>query len=185
MRARITSIAIFFVTVALILASADSLESAVDRTSPFKHSGDGKISLVDVHTGEAISVVYRDEKGRYSDSALEAIDYTLRCHGSGREIPISLKLVELVDHLQDHFGTDQVRVVSGYRSASYNKRLRRRSRRVARESLHIHGLAMDIKLPGIHKKKLGGFAKALRSGGVGVYRSSTFVHLDVGPVRHW
>jgi len=185
MRARITSIAIFFVTVALILASADSLESAVDRTSPFKHSGDGKISLVDVHTGEAISVVYRDEKGRYSDSALEAIDYTLRCHGSGQEIPISLKLVELVDHLQDHFGTDQVRVVSGYRSASYNKRLRRRTRRVARESLHIHGLAMDIKLPGIHKKKLGGFAKALRSGGVGVYRSSTFVHLDVGPVRHW
>ena len=185
MRARVTSIAIFFVTIALILASANSLESAVDRTSPFKHSGDGRISLVDVHTGESISVVYRDEKGRYSDSALEAIDYTLRCHGSGQEIPISLKLVELVDHLQDHFGTERVKVVSGYRSASYNKMLRRRLRRVARESTHIHGLAMDIKLPGVHKKELGQFARALRAGGVGVYRSSTFVHLDVGPVRHW
>lgn len=185
MRARFASIAIFIASVALILTSASSLESAVDRASPFKYSGDGRISLVDVHTGESISVVYRDEKGRYSDSALEAIDYTLRCHGSGREIPMSLKLVELIDHVQDHFGTEQVRVVSGYRSASYNKRLRRRLRRVARESLHIHGLAMDIKLPGIHKRQLGKFAKALRAGGVGVYRSSTFVHLDVGPVRHW
>ncbi len=185
MRARIVSIAIFFITVALILASADSLESAVDRASPFKHSGDGSISLVDVHTGESLSVVYRDEKGRYSDSALEAIDYTLRCHGSGEEIPISLKLVELVDHIQDRFGSDRVKVVSGYRSRSYNRMLRRRLRRVARESTHIHGLAMDIKLPGVGKRELGKFARELRAGGVGVYRSSTFVHLDVGPVRHW
>jgi uncharacterized protein YcbK (DUF882 family) len=185
MRARIASIAIFFAAVALVLASASSLESAVDRKSPFKFSGDGKISLLDVHTGERISVVYRDDKGRYSDSALEAIDYTLRCHGSGKEIPISLKLIELVDHVQDHFGSDMVKVVSGHRSRAYNKRLRRRLRRVARESLHIHGMAMDIKLPGIQKRQLGNFAKALRSGGVGVYRSSTYVHLDVGPVRHW
>jgi len=185
MRARIASIAIFIVSAALILMSASSLESAVNRTSPFLYSGDGRISLIDVHTGETISVVYRDEKNRYSDSALEAIDYTLRCHGSGKEIPISLKLIELIDHVQDHFATEQVRVVSGYRSASYNKMLRRRLRRVARESLHIHGLAMDIKLPGVDKKELGSFAKSLRAGGVGVYRSSTFVHLDVGPVRHW
>lgn len=185
MRSRFASIAVFLLSAVIVLASARSLESAVDRSSPFKYSGDGKISFVDVHTGERITVVYRDEDGRYRDSALEAIDYTLRCHGSGQEIPISLKLVELVDHLQDHFGADTIRVVSGYRSKSYNKRIRRRNRRVARESLHTHGLAMDIKIPGIHKRKLGRFAKALRAGGVGVYRSSTFVHLDVGPVRHW
>ena len=171
--------------VAIILLGAQSLESAVNRSSPFKHSGDGKISLIDVHTGESLTVAYRDDKGRYNDSALEAIDYTLRCHGSNREIPISLKLIELVDHLQDHFDAKQVKVVSGYRSASYNKMLRRKLRRVARESTHIHGLAMDIKIPGIHKKELGNFAKNLRAGGVGVYRSSTYVHVDVGEVRHW
>ena len=185
MRARFASIAIFLLSAVIVLASASPLESAVDRPSPFRHTGDGKISLVDVHTGERVNVVYRDRDGRYSDSALEAIDYTLRCHGSGKEIPISLKLVELVDHIQDNFGAETVKVVSGYRSKGYNKRLRRRNRRVARESLHTHGLAMDIKIPGIHKRQLGRFAKKLRAGGVGVYRSSTFVHLDVGPVRKW
>ncbi len=185
MRARFATIIVFLASAAAVLLTAQSLESAVNRSSPFKYSGDGKISLIDVHTGESISVVYRDAKGRYNDSALEAIDYTLRCHGTGEEIPISLKLIEFVDHIQDHFAADTIRVVSGYRSEMYNARLRRRLRRVARESLHIQGLAMDIKVPGIHKKELGRFAKDLRAGGVGVYRSSTFVHLDVGPVRHW
>lgn len=185
MRARIASILLFLFVATIVTLCARPIESAVDRSSPFKYTGDGRIALIDVHTGEAISVVYRDEDGHYNDSALEAIDYTLRCHGSGEEIPISLKLIELVDHIQDHYGADRINVVSGYRSKDYNTRLRRRLRRVARESLHIQGMAMDIKLPGVGKRDLGGFIKDLRSGGVGVYRSSTFVHLDVGPVRHW
>ncbi len=185
MRSTVASIVIFLISVLIVMLGASPLESAVERPSPFKYSGDGRISLVDMHTREAISVVYRDDKGRYQDSALEAIDYTLRCHGSGQELPISLKLIELVDHLQDHFDTEQIKVVSGYRSSHYNKRLRRRLRRVAHDSLHIQGMAMDIKLPGIHKSELGAFARALKAGGVGVYRRSSFVHVDVGPVRHW
>ncbi len=185
MRATLASIMIFLISTLVVMLNASPLESAVKRSSPFKYSGDGRLSLIDTHTSEAISVMYRDEKGRYQDAALEAIDHTLRCHGSGQEIPISLKLIELVDHLQDHFETDQVKVVSGYRSAAYNKRLRRRLKRVAHDSLHIQGMAMDIKLHGIHKGELGAFARALKAGGVGVYRNSSFVHVDVGPVRHW
>lgn len=176
--------------IAVVLAAgvffvSQPLNSAVNRSSPFQYTGDGTISLVDVQTGERVNVVYKDERGRYNDSALETIDYTLRCHGSGKEIPISLKLVEFIDHVQDHFGVDAVKVVSGYRSQEYNTKLRRRLRRVARESQHIHGLAMDIKLPGVDKRTLAKYAMDLRAGGVGVYRSSSFVHLDVGPVRHW
>jgi uncharacterized protein YcbK (DUF882 family) len=185
MRARVVAIFIAVVSAAIVLLSAQPLKSAVNRASPFKYTGDGTISIVDVQTGERVNVVYKDEKGRYNDSALEAIDHTLRCHGSGREIPISLKLVEFIDHVQDHFGAETVKVVSGYRSQEYNAKLKRRLKRVARESMHIHGLAMDIKIPGVDKRQLAEYAMDLGAGGVGVYRSSTFVHLDVGPVRHW
>ncbi|MFH1830905.1 MAG: DUF882 domain-containing protein [Pseudomonadota bacterium] len=185
MRATVASTILFILTALFVTAVSAPLESAVERPSPFKYSGDGCLSLIDVHTGEAISVVYRDKRGQYQDSALEAIDHTLRCHGSGQELPISLKLIELVDHIQDHFDTDQIKVVSGYRSFAYNSSLRRRLRRVAHDSLHIQGMAMDINLPRVHKGELGLFARALKAGGVGVYRSSTFVHVDVGPVRNW
>ncbi len=184
-KASMLKICIFMAVLICVFAPFKSLETAIEHHSPFRYSGDGKIALVDMHTGEKVSVIYRDVKGGYDAAALSAIDNVLRCHGKSERYPISQKLVELVDYLQDSFGAKEVRVVSGYRSPEYNENLRRTIARVAHDSLHMQGLAMDIQLEGVSKDGLGRLARALKSGGVGVYSSSDYVHVDAGPVRDW
>jgi uncharacterized protein YcbK (DUF882 family) len=45
--------------------------------------------------------------------------------------------------------------------------------------------AIDIRLPGVSTAQLRDSALALHRGGVGYYRASDFVHVDVGRVRRW
>ncbi len=182
---RRTTAAAALLFLGLLLLPAERLETAVQHESLFRVGGDGQLVLSDPRTQERIAVVYRDRQGSYDDAALAAIDRTLRCHGRDEVFPISLKLIELVDHLQDHFGAEEIRVISGYRSPEYNAQLRRRSRRVAHDSLHMKGMAMDIRMPGVSKFKIGRYAREIAIGGVGVYPRSGFVHVDVGPVRTW
>jgi uncharacterized protein YcbK (DUF882 family) len=174
MRTSKAYIRVLFWTLAFLFFPASMLEPSTTTKSLFRLSGDGILSLEDVHTGESISVMYRDLDGIYDESALQRIELLLRSHGDGETFPISLKLLELVDHLQDHFGADEVKV-----------NLRRHLRRVAHDSLHMQGMAMDIKLPDVGKLALGKYARSLAAGGVGVYRRSSFVHVDTGPVRSW
>lgn len=56
---------------------------------------------------------------------------------------------------------------------------------VARHSLHMQGMAIDIAIEGICTSKLRDTALALRGGGVGYYPDPGFVHVDVGRVRQW
>ncbi|MBT3181538.1 MAG: YcbK family protein [Deltaproteobacteria bacterium] len=175
----------FLVFLIVVSFPASRLETAINHGSPFRFTGDGKINLIDTHTFERLVIVYRDKDGFYDDLTLRAVNHTLRCHGKSEKYPISLKLIELIDHLQDNFGVEEVQVISGYRSPEYNAALTRRSGRVAHNSLHMRGLAMDIRMPGVDKHKLGQYARSLRTGGVGVYGGSGFVHVDVGPVRSW
>lgn len=169
----------------LLCASSPETQTAVEHQGVFRTTGDGRVNILDVTTGERLSIVYRDREGRYDISSLEAIDRLLRCHGDQAEYPISLKLVELVDHLQDRFDASEVRVVSGYRSPDYNAALKRKLGRVAHDSLHMQGMAMDIQFENVGKQELGAYAQEITVGGVGTYRSSTYVHVDVGPVRSW
>ena len=46
------------------------------------------------------------------------------------------------------------------------------------------GKAIDIRLPGYHARRLRKQCIALKSGGVGYYPKSDFVHIDTGPGPH-
>ena len=63
--------------------------------------------------------------------------------------------------------------------------LNKKSSGVAKRSYHMLGQAIDIRLPGFDTHQLRKAAIALKSGGVGYYASSDFIHLDVGRVRRW
>ena len=76
-------------------------------------------------------------------------------------------------------------VISGYRSPGTNARLRQRSKGVAKRSLHMRGMAVDVRLPGRELKDLMRTAKRLNAGGVGYYPKSNFIHVDTGRVRFW
>ena len=45
--------------------------------------------------------------------------------------------------------------------------------------------AIDIRLSGISTVAVRDAALRLHRGGVGYYRNSNFIHLDVGRVRRW
>ncbi len=182
---RLLSIAFVVLFLSVVLWPATTAWTDIEHRSIFKFSGDGVIGMHDIQTHEFFNVIYRDKKGRYDEEALATIDHIFRCHGGQEEFPISLKLIELLDHIQDHYGAEEIKVISGYRSPHYNARLRRRSRRVARESLHMEGMAADIIIPGISARQLSKYAKSLNAGGVGYYGRRAFIHVDVGPVRHW
>jgi uncharacterized protein YcbK (DUF882 family) len=94
-------------------------------------------------------------------------------------------LYDLTASLRDSGG--EINVICGYRTPWSNEFLRTRNPHtgVAQHSLHMQAEAIDIRLPGIPTSELRDAALRLHRGGVGYYRSSDFVHVDVGRVRHW
>ncbi|VDZ68857.1 FIG001587: exported protein (plasmid) [Klebsiella aerogenes] len=87
---------------------------------------------------------------------------------------------------RDYSGTNKpVQLISGYRSVDTNDELRARSRGVAKHSYHTKGQAMDFHIEGVALSNIRKAALSMRSGGVGYYPRSNFVHIDTGPVRHW
>ena len=75
--------------------------------------------------------------------------------------------------------------LSGYRSPQTNAMLRRTLGGVAKQSFHMKGQAIDIRMPGVSTRNLRNAALSLKAGGVGYYSRSAFVHIDSGTVRSW
>ena len=143
------------------------------------------LSVLNLHTGEKLAATYF-EGGRYLPDALAALDRVLRDHRTGEVHPIAPGLIDLVADLAGQFGRpDAVQIISGYRSPASNAALHARSSGVATRSLHMQGMAMDIRVPGAPLERLRDSALALGKGGVGYYPDSNFVHVDVGRVRRW
>jgi uncharacterized protein YcbK (DUF882 family) len=147
-----------------------------------------RLRFYHTHTGERLDVVYR-RGDQYIPEALDKLDYFLRDHRTGDVRHFDPHLFDLLHDLIGSLGdsSGEINVVCGYRTPWSNEFLRTRSAHtgVARHSLHMQAEAIDIRLPGIPTVELRDAALGLHRGGVGYYRSSDFVHVDVGPVRHW
>jgi uncharacterized protein YcbK (DUF882 family) len=76
-------------------------------------------------------------------------------------------------------------VISGYRTEESNDELRRSNSKAARSSLHISGMAADVRLTDRDSLGLARMAADLQQGGVGLYRRDGYVHLDCGHSRRW
>jgi uncharacterized protein YcbK (DUF882 family) len=144
-----------------------------------------RLSLLNLHTGERLAATYW-EAGGYVPDAMEALSKVLRDHRTGEAHPIDPKLFDLVDRLSGRLETQQtVQVISGYRSPRTNAALHKASSGVATKSLHMQGMAMDLRIAGVDLARLRDAALSLQGGGVGYYPESNFVHVDVGRVRRW
>jgi uncharacterized protein YcbK (DUF882 family) len=109
----------------------------------------------------------------------------LRCHFTNQPTQMDQRLVSVLLQAAKKFNVRRVDVVSGFRDPKYNLTLRKKGRQVARNSEHTLGHAVDFRLPGIGVNRLHAWARTLRLGGVGFYKSSRFIHVDVGKVRYW
>jgi uncharacterized protein YcbK (DUF882 family) len=76
-------------------------------------------------------------------------------------------------------------IISGYRSAQTNETLRNKGGGQAKNSQHIQGKAIDVRLKGVATLRLRDLARDLKRGGVGYYPKSDFVHVDTARVRYW
>ena len=150
------------------------------------HTGPTRALRFDnLHTNEKLSVEYF-AAGRYLPDAMSAVNYLLRDFRTGDVGTIDPALLDLLHGVAAMTGSKRAfDVISGYRSPATNETLRQSGSGVASGSLHLRGQAIDIRLADVPLATLRDAARSMRSGGVGYYAASDFVHVDTGRVRYW
>jgi uncharacterized protein YcbK (DUF882 family) len=170
----------------LVLTAGLVVRGATEARPQPVSDGPYRLRFFDTHTGERLTVVYRNGEG-YDQESLARLDRYLRDHRTGEVHEYDPRVFDLLHDLMMSLGNPnlEIDVVCGYRTPWSNEFLRTHGHGVARHSLHMQAMAIDIRVPGIPTAQLRDAALALHRGGVGYYASSNFVHVDVGRVRHW
>ena len=172
----------------LALIFASGLASRADAEAKLQAVSDSPYQLhfFHTHTGERLNIVYRDGEG-YDHESLARLNRYLRDHRTGEIHEYDPRVFDLLHDLITALGNPdlEIDVVCGYRTSWSNEFLRTHGHGVARHSLHMQAMAIDIRVPGIPTVRLRDAALALHRGGVGYYATSDFVHVDVGRVRRW
>ncbi len=144
-----------------------------------------QLSFYHTHTRLSLDVVYY-ANGEYVDSALYEINRFLKDFRTGEITEINPQLLDLLHDVRNELGTEEAfEVISAYRSPTTNEMLRATTNGVAKNSQHVKGNAIDVRLRGVRTAKLRDTAIRMQRGGVGFYQKSDFVHVDTGPVRSW
>jgi uncharacterized protein YcbK (DUF882 family) len=142
------------------------------------------ITFQHTHRDDNITVTFK-RNGHYDEEALKKLNYFLRDWRNDDVTRMDPQLFDILWEVTREIGTEEpIRIVSSYRSPATNAMLRRRSRGVAQFSQHMLGKAIDFNINGAPVERLREIAMRLQRGGVGFYPGS-FVHVDVGSVRHW
>lgn len=146
-------------------------------------------SIVLVHTksGERLNVTYF-ANGAYNPEALRQIDFLFRDRNVNAVGKIDPELIDYLVDIRTRLGlppTVVFEILSGYRSRVTNERLRDSNGQVAKESLHVHGWAVDFRIRNVNGRAIAEIAKTMQRGGVSYYPSSNHVHVDLGNIRTW
>lgn len=151
----------------------------LDTTSP------RTLSLVNYNTQDTLTVTYWSN-GAYHRQALDQLNQFLRDTRENQTTEMDPLLFDVLWHTTRIVGfSGSIEILSAFRSPNTNAWLASVSRGVARDSQHMNGNAMDIRMPGVPVYQIRQAAYSLNMGGVGFYPRSGFVHLDTGPVRYW
>jgi uncharacterized protein YcbK (DUF882 family) len=154
------------------------------KKRPLVHST-RSLAFYNPHTFEILDIDYC-VRGKYNEEALNEINYILRDYRTDEIFPIDTKLLDLLYVVSIKLNNrEPFQVISGYRSPSTNAMLRKKSKMVAQNSLHLHGQAIDICLPKTSLKRLRNTVIGMNAGGVGYYPNPGFIHVDIGRIRYW
>jgi uncharacterized protein YcbK (DUF882 family) len=172
--------------VGLLAAVGLSLPTRVMASLPSPRVQEKAVSLYNIHTGESLTRAVYWAEGSFVPETMQEINFLLRDYRTGDVKDMEPALYDLLFSLRRKLGvTAPFHVISGYRSPATNAMLRAAGSGVARNSLHMQGKAIDVRLPGVELQTLHRVAIGLKRGGVGYYPNSDFVHVDIGRVRYW
>jgi len=172
------------VVIAMLVLAA--VPSGADGGADTPSGRDHRLRLYHTHTGEHIDIVYR--RGNvYLPEAAQQLDSFLRDHRTGDIKHFDPHLFDILSDVAASVGRPnaEIAVICGYRTPASNEFLRAHSAGVAKDSQHMQGHAIDIRIPGVDTLTLRNAALALGRGGVGYYPRSGFVHIDTARVRAW
>ena len=144
------------------------------------------IDFHNTHTNENLKLTFRDAGGQFVPDTLAKFDVILGDHRSKQHREMDPQLLVLLVDLADAAGVEpHYEIISAYRASETNEKLRSNGGGQARNSQHIEGKAIDVRLKGVSTERLRDLALALKRGGVGYYPKSDFVHVDTARVRYW
>ena len=97
------------------------------------------------------------------------------CKDGSDAVLVAPRLVMVLQTIRDHFGT-AVTINSGYRTPQYNTKVGG-----VAHSQHCYGTAADITVKGVDVETVAAYARKIMPdwGGVGLYKSQGFTHIDV------
>ena len=132
-----------------------------------------------------IQSTYWTPEAGYDGDAYKEICWLMRDVQANKSFPMSLRLLDVLCGLQNWLaqsgGRSPIHLNSGYRTFATNMR----TEGAAMNSRHLLGKAADIKVLGVTLSRLAGMASLFGRGGVGMYVSKGFVHVDTGDERIW
>ena len=172
-----------------ILGSKGKTPPTLQQTSTDKHisvpkTAEEKGELDNNAAGKQISdISEKDVSGIATDSDLVGLTFI---NNPKEQRQILKALAVKVQQLKSAIGVKSFIINSGYRSPAYNAALRKRGGGAAKNSLHMHRMAVDINCNLFNTSQrahLIRLASKIGFGGIGVYPS--FIHFDIGKRRTW
>jgi uncharacterized protein YcbK (DUF882 family) len=155
----------------------------IARAVPLPPPQPHRLKLVNAHTGERFSGLYRDDNGPIP-RVMEELSWFLRDFHSSQRIDFDVGVIDFLSGVMQAVDEPSATILSAYRTPETNAMLAKSHFGVAENSQHLYGRALDIhfgeKLADAMKA-----ARAMQRGGVGWYPHSSFMHIDTGPVRNW
>ncbi|MDP9195663.1 MAG: DUF882 domain-containing protein [Pseudomonadota bacterium] len=151
------------------------------------NTGEKSLTLVQPQTREQVHQTWW-RNGGHDQEAIIALSRIFRDPVTGDIYPVDPALLDYLHALRTKLGlpaSQPIEVVNGYRDPARNRAMAKNNSLVAKESLHMHGKAVDIRIPGIEPQRILDAALALKKGGAALYPGTGHVHLDTGPARTW
>ncbi len=144
-----------------------------------------RVKMYSGRTGERMDMVYWVD-GNYIRDAVEEINFFMRDWRENAVKSVDPRTIDIVAATHNLLDVSEpYLLLSGYRTPATNAMLRRRSRRVAKHSLHMEAKAADLRLATRSVSQISKAALSCKAGGVGKYYGSNFVHMDCGDIRTW
>lgn len=164
---------------------AQSAAQSVAQGSGFDLTrGSRVLSLARPQSGERLHLEYLRD-GQWVGDAYNRLCWLLRDIHVNQHVAMDPELIGLLDWTQWYLGqygyTRPLQILSGYRTRYTNQRLEN----AAKNSMHLYGKAIDLRVPGLSAEYLGKLFWWMGRGGVGIYTRSEFVHIDTGAIRAW